>query len=75
MAFTPQTTFDEFVDMLTSKFNKRWGGLRLKFKDEDGGKISLKDEMDWDMAIEVARESVGRMGKAEAKLEVWMEDA
>ncbi|KAG8905113.1 hypothetical protein FRB99_000677 [Tulasnella sp. 403] len=75
MAITPSTSFDEFVEMLVTKFSKRWETLRLKFRDEDGGKISLKDAMDWDMAIEVARESVNPQGKPEARLEIWMTDA
>lgn len=58
--------------MLTIKFKKGWNNLNLKFMDTDGSKVSLRDEMDWDMAIEVARESV--KGRGEAKLDMWMVD-
>jgi neutrophil factor 2 len=73
MALTPETPFEEFVDKVSAKFGKQPNGLMLKFKDEDGGKISLRDEMDYELAIETARESA--RGKPEGKLEVWCTDA
>jgi neutrophil factor 2 len=69
MALTPETQFDEFLDRVVTKFGKN---LVLKFKDEDGGKVSLRDESDYELAIETARESA--KGKPEGKLEVWCED-
>lgn len=72
MALTPETSFEEFMDKVTSKFGKGFGGLGLKFKDEDGGKVTLQDESDYDLAIETARES--SKGKAEGKLEIWCSD-
>lgn len=72
MAVYPSASFDEFVEMLTIKFKKGWNNLNCKFMDTDGSKVSLKDEMDWEMAIEVARESV--KGRGEAKLDMWMVD-
>ncbi|KAJ7287300.1 NADPH oxidase regulator NoxR [Mycena rebaudengoi] len=73
MALTPETPFDEFMDKVTSKFGKDINGLILKFKDEDGGKVSLRDESDYELAIETARES--SKGKPEGKLEIWCQDA
>lgn len=72
MALPPDMPFEEFVDRVTSKFNKPFDGLGLKFKDEDGTHISLCDESDYDLAIETARESA--RGKPEGKLEVWCTD-
>jgi neutrophil factor 2 len=72
MALSPDTPFEEFMDKVTAKFGKSIGGLGLKFKDEDGGKISLRDESDYDLAIETARES--SKGRAEGKLEIWCTD-
>lgn len=72
MAFAPDTSFEEFMERLTSKFGKTITGLSLKFLDEDGGKVTLKDESDYDLAIETARE--GSKGKAEGKLEIWCVD-
>lgn len=72
MALTPDITFEEFMDKVTSKFGKGFGGLSLKFKDEDGGKVTLQDESDYDLAIETARES--SKGKPEGKLEIWCSD-
>ncbi|KAJ7072604.1 NADPH oxidase regulator NoxR [Mycena amicta] len=73
MALTPETPFDEFMDKVTAKFGKDINGLILKFKDEDGGKVSLRDESDYELAIETARES--SKGKPEGKLEIWCLDA
>lgn len=72
MALTPETPFEEFLDKVTAKFGKDINGLSLKFKDEDGGKVSLRDESDYELAIETARES--SKGKPEGKLEIWCTD-
>ncbi|KAJ7502895.1 NADPH oxidase regulator NoxR [Mycena galericulata] len=72
MALTPETPFEEFMDKVTAKFGKDINGLTLKFKDEDGGKVSLRDESDYELAIETARES--SKGKPEGKLEIWCTD-
>ncbi|CAK5265588.1 unnamed protein product [Mycena citricolor] len=73
MALTPETPFEEFMEKVTLKFSKNINGLQLKFKDEDGGKVSLRDESDYELAIETARES--SKGKPEGKLEIWCQDA
>ncbi|KAJ6497758.1 NADPH oxidase regulator NoxR [Mycena sanguinolenta] len=70
MALAPETPFEEFMDKVTAKFGR---GLTLKFTDEDGGKVSLRDESDYELAIETARES--SKGKPEGKLEIWCMDA
>ncbi|KAJ7729531.1 NADPH oxidase regulator NoxR [Mycena maculata] len=72
MALTPETPFEEFMDKVTAKFGKDINGLSLKFKDEDGGKVTLRDESDYELAIETARES--SKGKPEGKLEIWCMD-
>lgn len=73
MALVPETPFDEFMEKVSAKFGKRLGGLSLKFKDEDGGKVTLRDDSDYELAIETARES--SKGKPEGKLEIWCSDA
>ncbi|THU89357.1 hypothetical protein K435DRAFT_678103 [Dendrothele bispora CBS 962.96] len=73
MALTPDTPFEEFMEKVTNKFGKGFGGLGLKFKDEDGGKVTLQDESDYDLAIETAREA--SKGKPEGKLEIWCSDS
>lgn len=72
MTLTPDTPFPDFMDKVMAKFHKEAHGLYLKFKDEDGGKVSLRDESDYELAIETARESA--KGKAEGKLEIWCID-
>ncbi|KAJ2916301.1 hypothetical protein MD484_g4120, partial [Candolleomyces efflorescens] len=72
MTLAPDTSFDEFMDRITAKFNKSLNGLGIKFKDEDGGKVTLRDESDFELAIETAREH--SKGKPEGKLEIWCSD-
>ncbi|KAF6760167.1 NADPH oxidase regulator NoxR [Ephemerocybe angulata] len=72
MTLSPEMPFEEFVDKLTVKFGKSFSGLGIKFKDEDGGKVTLRDESDFELAVETARES--SKGKAEGKLEIWCTD-
>jgi hypothetical protein len=72
MALTPEMTFNEFMDKLSSKFDKSINGLGLKFQDEDGGKVTLADETDFELAVETARTSI--QGKAEGKLVIWCSD-
>jgi neutrophil factor 2 len=73
MALTPETPFDDFVDKVAQKFGKPRSALLLKFKDEDGGRVSLRDDSDYELAIETARDSA--KGKPEGKLEIWCMDA
>ena len=72
MTMPPDMSFVEFMDKVTIKFEKGASGLGLKFKDEDGGMVTLRDESDFELAIETARESA--KGKMEGKLEVWCLD-
>lgn len=69
LALTPDVTFTEFMGMLSSKFSVPVSKMDVKFKDEDGGYVNMKDDMDYEMALETAKESSN--GKAEGKLEVW----
>ncbi|KAF8588880.1 hypothetical protein K439DRAFT_1384065 [Ramaria rubella] len=73
MAITPEIPFEEFIERVTKKFGKPSNGLKLKFKDEDGIQVSLRDDSDYDLAIETARESA--RGKPEGKLEIWCVDS
>lgn len=71
MAFTPDVPYEEFVDRVHSKFGKTFGEMSMKFIDEDGMKVSLKDDSDYDLAIETARDSA--KGKPDGKLVIWVE--
>jgi hypothetical protein len=72
MTLTSETPFEEFVEKITSKFAKPFDELSLKFMYEDGGKVTLRDESDYELAIETAKE--GSKGKSEGKLEIWCLD-
>ncbi|KAH9060549.1 hypothetical protein EDB87DRAFT_1674686 [Lactarius vividus] len=71
MALDPETPFAEFRKRVADKFETSPQSITLKFRDEDGGKVSLRDESDYELAIETARESA--KGKPEGRLEVWCE--
>ncbi|KAJ7930534.1 NADPH oxidase regulator NoxR [Mycena leptocephala] len=69
MMLPPDTPFDEFMDKVTSRFGST---VTLKFVDEDGIKVSLRDEDDYELAIGTACHS--SKGKPEGKLEIWCTD-
>lgn len=73
MTIPPTSSYDEFVGRVTTKFGTALTGLEMKFMDEEATKISLRDESDFELAIETARESV--KGRSEGKIEVWCVDA
>ncbi|KAJ3555620.1 hypothetical protein NM688_g2477 [Phlebia brevispora] len=68
MAVDASLSFDDFVDRITGKFGKSSKSLGMKFKDEDGAKVTLRDESDYELAIETARDNA--KGKPEGKLEI-----
>ena len=72
MTLHPETAFEDFMGKLTAKFDKNLNGLGLKFADEDGIKVTLRDESDYELAIETARTAA--KGKPEGKLEIWCTD-
>ncbi|OSX61905.1 hypothetical protein POSPLADRAFT_1066338 [Postia placenta MAD-698-R-SB12] len=72
MALSPGMPWEEFLERVTGKFGRELDGLGMKFKDEDGGMVSLRDEMDYELAIETAREQA--KGKPEGRLEIWCTD-
>lgn len=72
MTIIPDVTFADFMQKVCSKFKKHIDELDLKFTDEDGGKITLRDESDFEMAVVTVRELA--KGKPEGKLELWCID-
>ncbi|KZV80280.1 hypothetical protein EXIGLDRAFT_756355 [Exidia glandulosa HHB12029] len=69
MAIPPDMPYAVFADRVKGKFGTATAPS-MKFADEDGAKVSLIDEMDYDLAIETARESTkGR--EQDGRLEIW----
>lgn len=73
MAITLDMPFEEFVDRITQKFDKPFDDLGMKYKDEDGTLITLMDESDYDLALEIAGGHTG--DRSERKLEIWCKDS
>ena len=74
MTMGPDLPWEDFLAKVAQKFGKKSPNeLVMKFRDEDGGKVSLRDDSDFELAIETAREMA--KGRAEGKLEIWVTDA
>jgi len=69
MTLDPLTPWPAFKRTLEEKFGDGGTKYQYKFVDEDGGKVTLRDESDYDLAIETARE-LGK-GKPEGKLQIY----
>ena len=67
----PDVPMEEFFDIVATKFGMTASDLNMKFADEDGTKVSLVDESDYELALETARENA--KGKPEGKLTIWIE--
>lgn len=80
MNLSASTLFSAFTARVAAKFGVVIGALKLSFMDEDSVKITLRDEEDWDLAMETAMETGisigGQNGKTgmEGRLEVWCEE-
>jgi len=67
----PDVPMEEFFDLVATKFGMTVGDLNMKFADEDGTKVSLLDDSDYELALATARENA--KGKLEGKLTIWIE--
>ncbi|KAG9019356.1 hypothetical protein FRB90_003460 [Tulasnella sp. 427] len=84
MVIAPNVRLTDFLASVCAKFSYEFGALQVMFEDEDGTKISLVDEGDWDLAIETAgnvndnESSVSGSTKpkpGEGRLKIWCEEA
>ncbi|KAG8679426.1 hypothetical protein FRC08_016985, partial [Ceratobasidium sp. 394] len=69
MAIMPDISCEDFMDQVCAKFGKEYGDLNLKFSDDDGARVTLVDESDFELAIETTR-AAALKGK-EPRLEIW----
>ncbi|KIO30098.1 hypothetical protein M407DRAFT_242309 [Tulasnella calospora MUT 4182] len=83
MVVAPDMPLTDFLASVCAKFSYEFGALSVKFEDEDGSKVSLVDEGDWDLAIETARNmndnesSISgstRPRPGEGRLKIWCEE-
>lgn len=72
MTIDSSVPFDEFVERIAAKFERSFKDLGIKFEDDDGAKITLRDESDYELAIETACDP---NSKSEGKLKIWCNDA
>ncbi|EJD07981.1 uncharacterized protein FOMMEDRAFT_101396 [Fomitiporia mediterranea MF3/22] len=72
MTLSPETPWEEFREKVAGKFGRGVEELGMKFLDEDGGKVTLRDDSDFELAVETVREMA--KGRMEGKLAVWVSD-
>ncbi|WVW84321.1 hypothetical protein I302_106355 [Kwoniella bestiolae CBS 10118] len=75
MSILPTHTYEIFISLLKEKFPElaREGGqIDVKFKDEDGDILSMRDEGDFEAAVDVARILGEGNGRGEGRLEIWV---
>ncbi|KAF8752052.1 NADPH oxidase regulator [Rhizoctonia solani] len=72
MAIMPDISCDDFMDRVCVKFGREYGDLSIKFVDDDGAKVTIMDESDFELAIETAR-AAALKGK-ESRLEIWCDE-
>ncbi|KAG0141226.1 hypothetical protein CROQUDRAFT_99050 [Cronartium quercuum f. sp. fusiforme G11] len=71
MSVDPEMPLSAFSNKVIKKFSLS-PQMSMKFRDEEGSMISLLDEDDWESAVDTARSYA--KGRAEGKIEVWVED-
>lgn len=70
IVISPKNDLVYFRQSLAEKFGLSSNRFEICFKDEDGDRVNIKDNGDWDAAIECARYVAA--GRPEGKLEVWV---
>ena len=71
MSISPTDSFVDFLDAIRAKFPEMTDEPSIRFKDEDGDTLSMQDDGDFEAAVDVAR--VMAKGRAEGKLEIWVD--
>lgn len=61
----------EFKSKVIKKFSLG-SRVSMKYQDEEGSRITLLDEDDWESAVDTARSYA--KGRPEGKIEIWVED-
>jgi hypothetical protein len=69
VVISSQIDLREFRTLLCDKFEIP-DRFKLRFRDEEGDQVSLKDDGDWDAALDCAR--VAAAGRPEGRLDVWL---
>lgn len=74
MSLYPSDTLSTFIAALRDKTSTTaiasHSHPQVRFLDEDGDMVTLRDEGDYEAALDVAR--CMRKGRAEGKLEIWV---
>ncbi|TIB02372.1 hypothetical protein E3P94_01160 [Wallemia ichthyophaga] len=72
MLVSNETSYDAFLNHILRKFDKSAGSFRVRFKDEDGVKITVQDHSDLELAIDTAR--LHGNGRSDGKLDICRSD-
>jgi len=68
MVVSPSIPYTDLYKRVCDKLEQPLGRVRVKFEDEDGTRVSIRDDEDWEMAIGTTRM------KGTGKLAVWCEE-
>ncbi|KAK5692587.1 hypothetical protein LTR97_010898 [Elasticomyces elasticus] len=71
---TPSVTYSDFTEQIRQKFMLKATGFRLKIKDEEGDLVTLSDQDDLEMAIEICKMSAAKERAEMGKMEVWLQE-
>lgn len=67
----PEMSLPAFINKVSKKFSLQ-SDVSMRYRDEEGSMITILDDDDWESAVDTARSYA--KGRAEGKIEVWVED-
>ncbi|KAH9809928.1 hypothetical protein DFH28DRAFT_903815 [Melampsora americana] len=71
MSIDPEMSLPAFINKVSKKFSLQ-SDVSMRYRDEEGSMITILDDDDWESAVDTARSYA--KGRAEGKIEVWVDD-
>lgn len=68
MVVSPSITYSDLYKRVCDKLEQAFGRVRVKFEDEDGTKVTIRDDEDWEMAVNITSM------RGDGKLPIWCEE-
>ena len=70
---TPSVTYDELSEQIKLKCQIK-GGFKLKIKDEEGDMVTMADQDDLDMAMQMCKAAAAKEKLDMGKMEMWVQE-